>query len=690
MMRCSLVSSSKRISSAAPSGLFILSCGAFACWAIFLGEGTRRLAAIMFTDMVGYTALGQRDESLSLAVVEAQQKLLRPVLARHGGREVKTMGDAFLVEFTNALEAARCAYDVQRSVREFNLALPAEGRIHLRVGIHLGDLMENQGDIFGDAVNVASKIELLAEDGGVCLTQQVYDHVHNKFDVRLVSKGKMSLKNVSEPLEVYRMVMPWDEEEKVTPPPAQLDKRRIAVLPFANMSPDPNDSYFADGMTEELISTTSTIPGLTLIARTSVMGYKGTTKRIEEIARELSVGTVLEGSVRKAGNRLRISVQLIDVQTQGHLWTQSYDRDFDDVFAVQGDIAKRVAEALKVRMLPDEVKVLEKKPTENAEAYAFYVRAMQVSHGWTERSLREALDLFNRAVSEDPTFARAYAGLSQAWWHLAVGYEDFTVANRNAEVAAAKALELDPGSAEAHASMSLVQSSLDRFDRSIAEAERAIEINPSLADAHHCLGLDYAARGTLDQALAAYRRAFELDPLSVIEGFEVFEVSEAAGKKREGVAVLERMNELHPNTPIIYAGLAWHHMWERDYVRAREMLDKGLAINPREILLQIYQGVFYAITGRRKEAQESLQEIRRDTIEANRLWGEVFIQAALGNLDEAFKALWRQAETHSWYYLIKYTPLFKELRKDPRFLEFCTKVGIPPPSADLGSYRVQK
>jgi adenylate cyclase len=630
----------------------------------------------MFTDMVGYTALGQRNESLSLALVEEQKKLIRSILEKHNGREVKTMGDAFLMEFPNALDAVRCAYDIQRATREFNISMPESSRIHLRVGVHLGDLVESGGDISGDAVNIASRIEPLAEDDGVCLTQSVYEQVENKFDLRLENLGPRQLKNVRAAINVYRMVMPWEGAIK----PTQLERKRVAVLPFSNMSPDPNDSYFADGMTEELISTTSSIPGLTLIARTSVMGYKGTTKRVEEIAKELEVGTVLEGSVRKAGNRLRITVQLIDVQTQGHLWAQSYDRDFDDVFAVQSDIAKRVAKALKVRMLPDEVRQLEKKPTENPEAYTFYVRAMQLSHEWTEHSLREAVDLFNRAVSEDPTFARAFAGLSQAWWHLAAGYEDFAVGTRNAEVAAKKALDLDPSSAEAHAAMALVHSIVDRFDKSVAEAEKAIEIKPSLADAYHCLGMDYVTSGTLDKSLAAFQKAYELDPLSVVAGYDLFQVCEVVGKKREGVAVLERMNELHPNTPVIFAGLAWHCMWEGDYVRAREMLDKGFAINPKEIFLQIYQGVLYAITGKRREAMESLAEIQRDQIESNRLWGEVFIQAALGNLDGAFKALRRQAETHSWFFLTEYIPLLEGMRKDPRFLEFCAKVGISPPN----------
>src|SRR5256712_6159118 len=233
----------------------------------------------MFTDMVGYTALGQRNEALSLALVDEQRRLIRPILKRHNGREVKTIGDGFLVEFSSAMDAVRCAYDIQRTTREFNVSAPAEQKLHLRIGVHLGDVVESQGDISGDAVNIASRIQSLAEEGGVCITRQVYDQVQNKFDLPLKSLGSRSLKNVNAQLEVYKMVLPWEKKQKSTA--AQLDTSRVAVLPFANMSPDSSDSYFADGINEEIISTLSGVSGLNVISRTSVMGYKGTTKRVK-------------------------------------------------------------------------------------------------------------------------------------------------------------------------------------------------------------------------------------------------------------------------------------------------------------------------------------------------------------------------------------------------------------------------
>src|SRR3989454_5362470 len=367
----------------------------------------------MFTDMAGYTALGQKNESLSLALVEEQRKLLRPVFGRHNGREIKTMGDGFLVEFSNAMDAVRCAYDVQRASREFNISQQGDQRITIRIGLHLGDVVESQGDISGDAVNIASRIQSLAENGGISLTRQVYDQVQNKFELPLESLGTKSLRNVRVPLEVYKMVLPWDDTKTIQS--TEPDRRRIAVLPFANMSPDPGDSYFADGITEEIISTLSGVSGLNVISRTSVMGYKGTTKRVKEIGGELEAGSVLEGSFRKAGNKIRVTAQLVDVRDDRHVWAHSYDRNLDDVFGVQTDIAKQVSDALRVKILSKEKEALEQKPTGSTESYSLYIKGRFFWNERTKESVKKAIRYFEEAVRLDPNFALAYSGLADCY-----------------------------------------------------------------------------------------------------------------------------------------------------------------------------------------------------------------------------------------------------------------------------------
>src|SRR5256884_643317 len=265
-----------------------------------------------------------------------------------------------------------CAYDGQRATRESNFSLPEERRIHLRVGIQLGDVVESAGDITGDAVNVASRIEALAEDGGVCFTRQVYDHIQNKFELSLTNLGYKPLKNVTSPVEVYKMVMPWAEKKVINE--QRADARRIAVLPFTNISPDPNDEYLADGMTEEMVSKLSEASDLKVIARTSIMNYKGKEKSVSQIGKELAVGSIVEGSVRKAGNKIRVTVQLIDAGTQEHLWASNYDRQLDDIFVIQDEVATKVAASLKAGVFSK----TSRKDTDDMGAYTYYLKAMQL------------------------------------------------------------------------------------------------------------------------------------------------------------------------------------------------------------------------------------------------------------------------------------------------------------------------
>ena len=282
----------------------------------------RRLSAIMFTDMVGYTRMSQADEAAALELLEEHRAVLRPLIETHAGTEVKTIGDAFLVEFRSALDAITCAAEIQSKIADRNSRVPDSRKVQVRIGIHLGDVVHSSNDVYGDAVDIASRIEPLAEPGGICISQQVFDSVKNKTDLGIESAGQVELKNVDAPMGVYRVELNRSSESLGNRAP----RERLAVLPFVNISPDPNDEYFADGLTEELIIKMSEIKGLKVIARTSVMNYKKKEKNISQIGRELGAGSVIEGSVRKAGSKIRVTVQLIDSRTEEHLWASNYDK----------------------------------------------------------------------------------------------------------------------------------------------------------------------------------------------------------------------------------------------------------------------------------------------------------------------------------------------------------------------------
>ncbi len=630
----------------------------------------RRLSAIMFTDMVGYTRMAQANESAALDLLEEHRRVLRPIISAHGGTEVKTIGDAFLVEFKSALEAVTCGVEMQRGMAERNSKVQGSRMVEIRVGIHLGDVVHSAGDVYGDAVNVASRIEPLAQPGGVCISQQVYDNIRNKTGLEIVEMGRVELKNVELPTAVYRVSMPGGESSARQ---GAAPRERLAVLPFVNISPDPNDEYFADGLTEELITKLSEVKGLKVIARTSVMNYKKKEKSVSQIGRELEAGSIIEGSVRKAGNRIRVTVQLVDSRTEEYLWASNYDKELDDIFAIQSDVASKVAGSVSAGLLP----AARRGDTQDVDAYTLYIKGMQRSHEGTAPAMKEAVELFNRAIERDPSFTRAYAALSTAWLRRATaGYEEFDVVRLHSEPAAKRALELDPQSAEAHASMASVCNALDRFDDVVTEAEKAVALNPNLAEAHLALGIVQASMGKLQEGLVSMEKAYELDPLALHTCDLLARVARVAGREDRSLEVLNRMNVLSPNNPRVIQGLAESYMVKLDFAKAQELLTQGMGIDQREPILRLDQGLLYVLTGRPEDAKEILREIMTDRVEAFRLYGQLFINAALGNLDEAFKALNREAEIHAWPFLIRTLPIFSEMRKDPRYAEFEAKVGL--------------
>ena len=483
-------------------------------------EGERRLAAIMYTDIVGYTALTQKDESSTLQALESHRSLLRPLFSSHGGREIKTTGDGFLVEFGSALDATLCAIAVQSAMNDRRLSLGE--KLAIRIGVHVGDVIQKENDVLGDAVNIASRIEPLAEPGGVCVSEQVFAQVKNKVPYPLVKIGVKQLKNVFEPVEVYKVALPWAQPASTDT--AAYPTNRIAILPFRNMSPDPNDEFFAEGMTEEIISTVSGIGGLGVISRTSIMRYKGSSKSVEEIGKELKVGSVLEGSLRKAGNRIRVTTQLINVADDQHLWAQNYDRNLDDVFEVQSDVAKQVAEALRVRILTPELERIEKKPTESTAAYTLYLKGR---HFWNLRysgttgeaieNLKNALGCFEQAIEDDPRFALGHVGEADCCIVLRDSYGVEKEANmQRAKMTVGRALELDPELAEAHATRGIVLEREFRFKDAEGELRKAIELKPSYALAHYWYHMLLLYELRWEEALEQIEKALELDPLSPV------------------------------------------------------------------------------------------------------------------------------------------------------------------------------
>jgi len=628
----------------------------------------------MFTDMVGYTALGQKDESLSLAVVEAQQRLLRPVLARHRGREVKTMGDAFLVEFASAVEAVRCAYDIQRSVREFNLALSSEKRMHIRIGIHVGEVVEKGGDIYSDAVNVASRIQPIADDGGVCLTQQVYDQVKNKLEFPLESLGSKFLKNVSAPLEVYRMVMPWSEE-KVIPQP-QLNRNRIAILPFVNMSPDPADDYFSDGMTEEMISALSKVRGLEVISRTSVMQYKNKPKGMIDIGRELNVGTLMEGSVRKAGSKVRITVQLIEAGSDKHLWVDNFDRNLEDIFKVQSDVAEKVASSLQIRLMTEDKKRIEKGGTPNVEAHTLYLRGRVNLWRQDAGSLRAAVDCFERALQLDPSYALACCGLSRAYSFMAVlEMVEPKEAYQKAELYARKALDLDGTLAEAHAALDGPLMSRYDFKGAESELRRAIEVNPNLSEAFFWLPGLCELGGRRGDAMKAIEQELRLDPFSVQTSGSVGSWYLLCGEYDKAVKHLKDAVELDRNASLYLNNLGLAHILVG-------LKDEGLGEAKRAWELGFRSAsdlaLAFVMAGKSEEARRLIAEFEKPGegkhVPSTSVAGAY---AVLGEKEKALEWLERAYEERGGY--LPWTKLdlaFENVWKEPRYLTLLEKMGL--------------
>jgi TolB-like protein/class 3 adenylate cyclase/Tfp pilus assembly protein PilF len=688
------------------------------------GSEQRKLAAIMFTDMVGYSALSQRHDKLALELLEEHRQLLREIFPRFNGTEIKTIGDAFLIEFNSALEAAQCAIEIQRSLAKRNHDVTAERRIELKIGIHIGDVVHRGGDVYGDGVNIASRIEPLAGAGGICVSMDVERQIRNALEARFEKLAPTELKNISVAMDLFRIVLPWEQGSKAetsvngrsfpasrlvwvgavilalvgagwwlahqflptknTLTPRQSEaatnsasQKSIAVLPFLNLSADKNDEYLSDGMTEELLNMLTKVKGLRVPGRSSSFAFKGKNEDgiFRKVGEQLHVNAVLEGSVRKAGDKLRITAQLINVADGFHLWSETYDRDMKDILAVQSDVAKRVVQALQIQLGVDEARALAKKPTENPEAHRLYLLGRYHFAKFTRAGWTNAIHYYEQALQIDPNFALAYCGLADTYgWaggQIMAGREAWAKEMELAE----KALALDPNLAEAHLAMGTALFSMLGPHASEKELDRAVELNPNLVLAYDQYGWTFSEMGRFDEAIAAEKKALELDPLSTFLNTDLAFFLYWARRYEDAITQIRKTLELDSNNGFAHSVLGWCLIWKGSKADARAEFQKATTLDD----LPWYVGSLgyaCAVSGDHAKAEQVLHQLeelarQRYVSPANR----ASVYLGLGENEKALDWLEKAYEDRDpIFWWINGDQLYDSVRHAPRFEALVQKV----------------
>jgi adenylate cyclase len=592
----------------------------------------RRLTAILAADVVTYSRLMSLDEAGTHAAWRSHRSEIDRTITEYEGHIVKLTGDGFLAEFPSVVNAVACAATVQRGMRERNANVRQDRRIELRIGINIGDVIVEAEDIYGDGVNVAARLESIAKPGGIVVSGPVRDNVGNRLDLHFEDLGEQTLKNISRPVRVYSVHQKSSSQlcsaasDVSAVEFCDIEKPSIAVLPFVNFSGDPEQEYFSDGITEDIITDLSKISGLFVVARNTTFAYKAKPVRVQQIGQDLRVGFVLEGSVRKAGSRVRVTAQLVDTEKGGHIWAERYDRDLTDIFAIQDEITHSIVDQLKVRLLPEEKKVIARSPTVNVEAYGYYLRGRQFLHRHSRSYYVLAKRMFLKAIELDPLYARAYAGIADC--------DSFLFLHYNADVSlddilamSAKALELESGLAEAHASRGLALSLRERYEEAMVEFERAVALDPDLFEAHYFYGRACFAQGRLNEAAKLFQRAADIKPddyqaLLVLSG-----ILRSLGREQdmrqaalEGVARAERELVTHPENPrpayLGAVGLA--ALGELD--RAKEWATCALAIDPEDGLAKYNVACFYSLVGDHERAIDLLLELLPGATQERKRW----------------------------------------------------------------------
>ena len=578
----------------------------------------RRLTAILAADVVGYSRLmGANEVGTLQSLQQHQAELIEPEISQRNGRIVKLTGDGILVEFPSVVNAVECATAIQRAMPARNADVPEDRRIEFRIGINLGDVIVEGDDLFGDGVNVAARLEGVAKPGGIAISQSVRDHIGNKLDLRFDDRGEEQLKNIDQPVRVYDIQLDSPAAGQGT---AAADLREnkptIAVLPFTNMSGDPEQEFFSDGIAEDIITDLSKISSLFVVGRNTSFTYKGMSLQLPKVAKELGVRFLLEGSVRKAGERVRVTAQLIDGPSGGHLWADRYDRDLTDIFTIQDEITKSIVDQLKVRLVPGEKQAIGQAPTDNVEAYTYYLRGRQYFHNSTRWFLNLARQMFERAIELDPMFARAYAGLAMAETRL-VGWFGEAISVDQILGNAGKAIALEPDLAEAHAARgeALSASGRDRAEEAEKNFERALECDPNNFEANLFYARHLVRVAKPEQAVPLFIRATEVQPDDCQAPLLLHQILRSLGREEEGEAYarmgLKRAEEAlrrYPESsrPAQLGACSLASLNEID--QAKAWLERALAIDPEDTHIKYNGACVWAQLGESDKALDLLEK----------------------------------------------------------------------------------
>ncbi|UCH66603.1 MAG: tetratricopeptide repeat protein [Ignavibacterium sp.] len=641
-----------------------------------MAKEIRMLAAIMFTDMVGYTSLMQQDEKRAKMLRDKHRDVLQNLVSEHHGQILQYYGDGTLAIFGSAIEAALCGAEIQQQLQK-------EPKVPLRIGIHSGDVVYDDEGVYGDGVNIASRIENIAVSGSVLISEKINDELKNQTELSTKALGSYELKNIKSPVSIYAV----DSHGIIVPTAQQISGKTstadhsVAVLPFVNMSTDPENEYFSDGMTEEILNALARVEGLMVTSRTSSFAFKGRNADIREIGKQLGVKTVLEGSVRKAGNRVRVTAQLINTENGYHKWSETFDRNLEDIFLVQDEIASSITDNLtKSLTIHKPIKHATKAPTENIDAYNFYLKGMFYWNKWSPNSVEKAMDIYEQAIDLEPEFALPYTGLSACNIFLgAVGLLSPKIAYPNGKKSALKALELDDSLPEAHISLAMVYYFGEwAWEDSEKCFLKALELNPNSAMAHQYYAMLLSTLGYNKKALKEAELAYQLDPLnapiSAMLAFNYYNVN----MHEESLEQYKITSDIDPEFHESWSGKGWLYYKMGEIDKAIETYSKVLDYPGFRHKALSGLGYLYAKNDKNIKAIKCLIDLEKmETPDLQLDVEKAIIHTGFKDFNKTFKLLNTACDKRLGGLNFIKSKHWKDIHHDPRYIALLKRMKLP-------------